>query len=358
ALFCIVNLVHGQFHEEVHPDLSGDALLDALQDDYTPTFILTYSQARQVMYREIDNVNDSVTCVYSGFKKYLRPNSTDPIGDLISGGQNGINCEHTYPQSKGAGNGNARSNMHHLYPARAGVNEARSNHPFQEIDDNVTEDWYFEDRVRSSIPTTNIDAYSERRSNRFEAREDHKGDVARSVFYFYTIYRDQANAADANFFDLQDDELCQWHLMDPVDQKEWDRTYAIAQYQEGMVNPFVLDCTLAARLYCQDQPECIRTSTNSLPESFFKIDKVFPNPTDQKINLPFEIKQKGNIEISIHNLLGQNSQTLLNESHLPGAYQLSFDLSKSVARKQFVLLKFHFTNEHGSFIRFFKISLL
>ena len=347
--------LQGQFHEDVLAGMEGSELLNALQDNYTPVFILTYSQARDKMYREIDNVNDTVTCVYSGHKKYLRPNTTNAIGDLLEGGANGINCEHTYPQSLGAGDGNARTNMHHLYPARDAVNSARSNYPFKEIDDNQTDDWYFEDSKQTSIPTSNIDAYSERDGNRFEPRESHKGDVARSVFYFYTIYRSQAIAADPNFFNLMDDDLCDWHLLDPVDQKEWDRTYDIAVYQENLVNPFVLDCTLAERLYCDGQAACMTTSTENQYLNYFEFSPVYPNPSNGNISIPFEIKDKGNLKIELINLYGQNLQTLLNQSHQAGQYELNVNLSEQ--GQAFNLLKFEFNNGKEVFIQYQKLML-
>ena len=88
------------------------------------------------------------------------------------------------PQSRGAENGYAKSDMHHLYPTRVDVNSDRGSFPFAEIDDNRTESWYYLNQTRGSIPSTNIDLYSEKQGSRFEPREDHKGDVARSMFLF------------------------------------------------------------------------------------------------------------------------------------------------------------------------------
>jgi len=141
----------------------------------------------------------------------------------MSGDDNGINTEHIYPQSKGADSGNARVDMHHLVPCRWAVNQARSNYPFDEVPDNETDHWYYQDQDMSSIPTMNIDGYSERLNGGFgviggfEPRESVKGDIARSVFYFYTMYKDQADSADPNFFQRQMETLCAWHFSDPVD---------------------------------------------------------------------------------------------------------------------------------------------
>ena len=39
-----------------------------------------------------------------------------------------------------------------------------------------------------------------------------KGDIARTIFYFYTMYN---NEADANFFEVQKQQLKIWHEQDP-----------------------------------------------------------------------------------------------------------------------------------------------
>jgi hypothetical protein len=83
----------------------------------------------------------------------------------------------------------------------------------------------------------------------FEPRESIKGDVARSVFYFYTIYQKQADKVDNRFFPAMLTDLCRWHRKDKVDSTEWNKTMAIARIQ-GNVNPFVIDATLAERCYC------------------------------------------------------------------------------------------------------------
>ena len=40
-----------------------------------------------------------------------------------------------------------------------------------------------------------------------------------------------------------------WHYYDEADEMETDRTWKIADYQDGLPNPFVLDSTLARRIW-------------------------------------------------------------------------------------------------------------
>ncbi|MEQ8706027.1 MAG: endonuclease [Phaeodactylibacter sp.] len=252
ALLLTILHLNGQPSPPLFPNLQGNDLLQALQNRYTPGQVLGYGPARDLMYGEIDNFQDTVYGIYSGHKLYLPPGE-DPSQALYQNGSaDGINCEHVWPRSKGAKSGHAKSDMHHLFPTRLAVNASRGNAPFAEIPDELTEHWYFEDQERSGIPERLIDAYSESTGAQFEPREDRKGDIARAMFYFYTIYRQEALQADPLFFQIQRETLLLWHQLDPADEREIDRTQAIARYQDGKPNPFVLDPGLAERLYATD----------------------------------------------------------------------------------------------------------
>ena len=230
--------------ETIFPDLSGEALRSSLAREYRVRSSLGYDSARDFMYSELDNDNGVVSGIYSGFTVQVNPNSSTPRSDAYQN-RRGINAEHTWPQGRGA-TGVARSDIHHLFPSQVRVNNIRNSFPFAEIDDSRTERWLIENREENTIPSTNIDAYSESINGAFEPREVVKGNIARAMFYFYTIYRDQA---EDGFFEGQQDTLCDWHLSDPVDAAEIQRSHGIAS-QQGNENPFVLDPSLANRLYC------------------------------------------------------------------------------------------------------------
>jgi hypothetical protein len=230
----------------IDPCESGQALLDYLVLNYKATNTLGYDYARDTLYKNIDNVGAQLSCAYSGYTITLDP-ATDPSIDAFA---KGINAEHAYPQSKGASNEPQRSDMHILYPAKDNVNSARSNCEYAEVDDASTTAWYRNAEVLTTVPSSHIEEYSEKGSTcAFEPRENMKGDVARSVFYFYTMYKAAADAADPTFFNNMKDVLLTWHEQDPVDKREMSRTVKIAPYQEDKVNPFVLDSTLVRRAY-------------------------------------------------------------------------------------------------------------
>ena len=231
----------------LYPGLNGKDLAAQLRKDYYPQQVLSYSQARDTLYSLIDlSTNDSLYCIYSAYAHHVDV-SQDPSQYIYDNGKStGMNCEHSWPQSKGTKEGQARSDMHHLFPSKIDVNQARGNLPFGEVYDPAATHWYFrEDNLEWMPPPSIIDNYSELGQGYFEPREAKKGDVARALFYVYVMYYDQV---DHGFFEEQAQTLLRWHQLDEVDAQERQRSYLISIYQDGKENPFVLDHTLAPRL--------------------------------------------------------------------------------------------------------------
>lgn len=239
------NLEQDDSIEAIFPDLTGEELRSRLAAEFQVQNSLGYRRAREYMYTQLDNENGIVRGIYSDFEQPIDPNASEPTQEAYQNGK-GINAEHSWPQSRGA-TGIAKSDIHHLFPSHVRVNQRRGNSPFAEIPDDQTNLWLIRNEEKSTIPTSNIDEYSEATNSAFEPREAVKGDIARAQFYFYTIYRNQA---DKDFFNQQRNTLCQWHTNDPVNEAELARSHGIAQKQ-GNENPFVLDPSLAKRLYCR-----------------------------------------------------------------------------------------------------------
>ena len=238
----------------------GQELLNYVVDNYKTSNTLGYSNARDVLYGTIDlQENDQLSCVYSGFTITLDV-TEDPSTNAYN---QGVNCEHSWPQSMGADEEPQKSDLHHLYPCKANVNSSRGNHPYAEIIDQETDTWYRNDYSQTSVPTEYIDEYSEKlngESPAFEPREDHKGNASRAMFYFYAMYQEDA---DTTFWNMQKNTLFDWHYLDPVDQEEEDRTWLIASYQEEQPNPFIIDTSLARRIWFSGN-----SSGGNPPESF------------------------------------------------------------------------------------------
>ena len=240
--------------------LTGIQLLEYLQENYTPQSTMGYNTARDTMYAVIDlKEGNQLSGVYSGYTITLDLNQ-DPSSNAYN---QGINCEHTFPQSMGAGDEPQKSDMHHLFPCKSNVNSSRGNDPFAEIPDEDTDKWFRDDYYITTIPDEYINEYAEKLNNsneRFEPREDHKGNSARAMFYFNAIYND---VADQNFWELQKDDLLDWNYLDEVDPEELERTWEIANYQNNP-NPFVLDNSLALRIWFEDRIVYGCTDPNSI----------------------------------------------------------------------------------------------
>jgi hypothetical protein len=204
-------------------NLSGSALKTVLAGLVAGQTPLSYDAARLAMFSNLDNVDGWVECVYTGALV-----QTAGIPDPAV-----MNTEHTWPQSYGA-EGEARSDLHHLYPTNAWVNNSRGNLPFGV--------------VLNSSPGYPLGG-SNRGTNAagvtvFEPRDLHKGDCARAVMYFALRYGNREGFLDMA---AQEAVLRAWHLSDPVSPKETTRNAGIAALQANR-NPFIEQPGLLLRL--------------------------------------------------------------------------------------------------------------
>jgi hypothetical protein len=236
---------------------------------------------------------------------YLTPGADPTEAVYLNGIANGINTEHAWPQAKGA-NGQAQSDMHHLYPSRIKTNSDRGDNPLGEIPDNETKTWYYRNTERTTIPTIGRDLYAESKTGKFEPRESVKGNLARSLFYFYTMYKDQADALDASFFNKMKSDLCEWHNQDPVDEREWNRNQKVALYQGGKLNPYILDCSLVSRAYCNNIDQTCEALISHVTDAHLNENiKIFPNPGQGTFFLNIKAAEYNAYEVDIKNIFGQ-----------------------------------------------------
>ncbi len=232
------------------PGVTGNALIDSIRVHYKPAVVKGYNEARDSMFMSFNYVDGAVECFYTGDTLRVLQSNARVIAQ-----NRGFNTEHIWPQSKFLGRGNAYSDLHHLRPSRADVNQSRNNYRFKSLaPSEVTTFW--RGRVnQSAIPASDLGSWSKTQQGTtfdnsfFEPRDVVKGDVARAMFYFYTMYEEEALATDADFFPTQMSELLAFHKADPTDLVEYQRTLKIATIQSGKANPFILDSTLVRRAY-------------------------------------------------------------------------------------------------------------
>lgn len=294
------------------PGELGEDLRAALVTAYKPSSVLGDAAAKDRMYDTVwattVDGQEGVVGVYTGFfVPFDCDPNCDPSQDVFNQGSEntqGINQEHIWPRAEGAGSGNAERDLHHLAPTFVRANSDRGNLPFAEIPDALANDWYIDNTVTSTVPTSDIDSYSERdRNTAFEPREDFKGDVARAMFYFYTMYEAQANDA---FFEAQRETLRAWHALDPVDQAEYDRTFVIAGFQSDDPNPFILDSTLVRRAYF---PSTVAAEAGPLADGF-ALSAAYPNPFTTATTFTLRVATPQRVRVEAFDLLGRRVAVL------------------------------------------------
>jgi deoxyribonuclease I len=195
-------------------NLDGEALKSHLTTLVSGHSVYSYDSAREHMFGEYDNVSGWVEGVYTGYmvQTWGIPNS------------NLMNCEHTWPQSYGA-DGDARSDMQHLYPCKSTVNSSRGNLPFGTVVNSS-----------SGYPLNGADRGTNAQGiTVFEPRPTHRGDCARSLFYFLIRYGNRESFMNQA---SQEGVLRDWCATDLPDSWEENRQDAIAALQNRR-NPFV-----------------------------------------------------------------------------------------------------------------------
>ncbi|MDG1675317.1 MAG: endonuclease [Flavobacteriales bacterium] len=189
---------------------------------------LGYNEGRRQMYGYTDILSDgNIEGIYTGFQQ---------AGGFVTY-PNPINAEHIVPQSFFGSSEPMRSDIYILRPAHGSANSARSNSPFAEVNDNQAQ-WYGvngNSYTSTGNQPANSDNWSEGSGSSWEPRESKKGDVARAVFYFYTMYPNEGTSITA-CGDLA--TLYNWHVNDPPDAAEISRNTKINQVQ-GNKNPYV-----------------------------------------------------------------------------------------------------------------------
>jgi deoxyribonuclease-1 len=185
---------------------------------------VSYDKARKIMFGELDILKDSqgtyVLDVYCERKIYF----TDVAS--ASRSDSHVNIEHTWPQSKFSSKfpkDVQKSDMHHLYLADSSANSYRGNNPFGFVSES-------ENRMGGEGCKTSQSGISQN-SEVYTPPVSHRGNVARSLFYFSMHYNLEISKEEETV-------LREWHKNDPVDEKEILRHEGISKYQK-IRNPFI-----------------------------------------------------------------------------------------------------------------------
>jgi len=187
----------------------------------------SYRLARTYLFGELHYNNGIVTDVYCE-QNY---DANHGVGKGRIPNPEFINCEHTWPQSRFKGHpeeATIKVDLHHLFPASAGANTSRLNHPFGEVNGPIV----CGTSKKGQIKGTSILG--------FEPPNNHKGNVARAMFYISYRYQMPIDQIQEFYFR-------KWHKQDPVDSFERLRNRKIESIQ-GSSNPFIDNPSLVDRV--------------------------------------------------------------------------------------------------------------
>ncbi|MEL7369443.1 MAG: endonuclease [Myxococcota bacterium] len=202
--------------------LEGAALISAIRKEGQMTEHLGYRPAREAMFRVIDNVEGIVEGVYTGRKVRTK-------GIPSANGDDGMNTEHAWPQSKGVRGTPAKYDLHHLFPTNAYANGRRASFPFGVVRQHLR--WQENGSKLGRDDGGRVV---------FEPRDGFKGAVARALFYISAVY-------GLELPDHEEKTLRTWHAAEPPDEAERLRNDEISRFQ-GNRNPFIDQPSLVDRI--------------------------------------------------------------------------------------------------------------
>lgn len=225
----------------------GKALLEDLHEASGKNYTAhEYGEAKSYMFSTSDNITvngkHGLIDAYSGvFVPGTSGNGGDyrEPGDVNHDGHTdteGMNVEHTWPQSFFDKRLPMKSDLHHLLPTFVHPNGVRGHLPFGEVKGQG--DYHNDGGAKSGQGV-------------FEPPDLAKGKVARAVLYFYTRYYDRniTNGAynEQAFWSSKLEMFMRWNKQFPPDEMELRRNDLIEKFQ-GNRNPFIDDPTLADRI--------------------------------------------------------------------------------------------------------------
>ena len=220
------------YHRPSAQNLDHDEVIESCQSGcYRHDYSFSYKQARKYLYGmidlEIEQEGDFVIDRYC-LKKYRQPHG---VGPLKIPNSSLINCEHTWPQSKFSNRESSKAqkvDLHHLYPVSMRANSSRNNFILAEVSGNSVNSECLDSYQGKSIPVQGV---SSSRPSAFQPPRMHRGNAARSLFYFAIRY-------ELKIDPLQEYYLRKWHREDPVDEAERERNDVIENLQKNR-NPFI-----------------------------------------------------------------------------------------------------------------------
>ncbi|MCD4792675.1 MAG: endonuclease [Bacteroidales bacterium] len=251
--------------------LSGSALKQELHDIITAGHNpVSYSGVWSAFYttdvRPAPD-NTEIWDMYSdqpgGTPAYTYTVGSDQCGDY-SGEGSCYNREHSFPKSWFGGSTSAGpgTDIHHIVATDGWVNNKRNNFAFGEVSSPTWTSTNGSKVGNNSYPGGFT-------GTAFEPIDEYKGDFARIYFYMATRYKDEIPGWVSSYseFDITKvfqsngefqlsyySMLYEWHINDPVSEKELNRDTAIYDNQ-GNANPYISHSEWVCLVFGSDCPD-------------------------------------------------------------------------------------------------------
>ena len=218
------------FARGVAPGLKNTELKEEIHRSVADHVSLSYLQARVKMFNELylekdekGFFNKDVYCSTKHYRVFSQQIPSEEIPDHTV-----MNTEHTWPQSRFTKNFSAevqKTDLHHLFPTFSKINSERGNYPFANVGVQTNRKPLFcnVSKLGNSV------GYAQ--GTYFEPIDEHKGNVARSLFYFSVRYKIAIEPNEEIFLKF-------WHMVDPVSEEDKKRNEAIFTVQKNR-NPFI-----------------------------------------------------------------------------------------------------------------------
>ena len=219
----------------------GSALLSALHNCIDGHTTLSYKSLENY-YEDTDWTSDGyVWDMYSTCKFTMSDGngSQKKVCDAW-------NKEHSVPQSWFNEQSPMKSDLFHVYPTDARVNNFRGNMPYGETSNRSYIDG--DSHALGYIGSSSFSGYT---GKVFEPIDEYKGDFARTYFYMVARYLDKNfnqsengkvvftySGGTAGLTTYAINLFLKWHRQDPVSKKEIDRNDAVYKHQKNR-NPFI-----------------------------------------------------------------------------------------------------------------------
>lgn len=291
------------------------ALHDIIANHQAQSYASLWEHFKQTDRKSNGKVWDIYSDKPSGTPAYEYTFGTNQCGNYSKEGDC-YNREHSFPKSWFNSGTPMYTDLFIMYPTDGYVNGRRSNFPYGEVSSAT-----WTSTNGSKLGNCSTEGYN---GTVFEPIDEYKGDIARTYFYFATRYFKEdngwagspmVNGAQPKKWAL--DMLMQWHIDDPVSQKEIDRNNEVYKIQQNR-NPFI------------DNPDYVDKIWGSglkinLYEEKSKKLNVYPNPTNSNctVNIDFQYNPK-NITLEMYDILGKK----INVNFEIEKDRIVFDLSK------------------------------